>query len=73
MIQDLLRPSINSSSKTASLTRQVELEVEIEKVLKGFSCNLAYRTLSNVRKHGIQELSEQSGTYSRHTIYVGGD
>ena len=53
-----LSSSVYSARKSASLPRKMELEVEIEEMLKRLARDGADRALADIRKHRVQQLAE---------------
>ena len=66
---DALGSPVDCSGETPSLPRQVELEVEVQEVLKCLSCNLADSTLADIGKYRVQKLPKERGTDSRSTVW----
>ena len=66
---DVLGSTVDSTRKSASLPREMEVEVEIEQMLKRLARDRPHRVLADVRKHRVQQLAEQRRTYARRTVY----
>lgn len=56
--QNTLCSTIDGTGETAGLSGEMELEIEVEQVLKGFARDLAYGTLTDVGEHCIQQFAE---------------
>ena len=68
MERDALRSPVDRARQTASLAREMELEVQVEEMLERLACNPPDRLLPNAREDGIQQLREESRAYSRCSI-----
>ena len=56
MERDALRSPVDRARQTASLAREMELEVQVEEMLERFPRDLADRVLSDACKRCVQQL-----------------
>ena len=54
--RDVLRSPVDRARQTASLSREMKLEVQVEEVLKRFPRDLPDRVLSDACKSCVQQL-----------------
>lgn len=64
----ILCSTIDGTGETTGLSGEMELEVEVKQVLKGFARDLAYGTLPDVGEHCIQQFTEYSGSDARGAV-----
>ena len=55
---DALSSTVYSARKSAGLSRKMELEVEIEEMLKRLARDGAHSALADIREHRVQQLAE---------------
>ena len=67
---DILGSAVYGARKSASLPREMELEVEIEQVFKRVARDRANRALADICEHRVQQLAEQRRAVYRSQTYV---
>jgi len=56
---DALGASINRSRQSACLPTQMELQIEVEQMLKCIPRDFSYGALSDIRKYGVKKFTRE--------------
>lgn len=65
----ILCSAIDGTGETTGLSGEMELEVEVEQVLKSLARDLAYGTLTDVGEHCIQQFTEYGCPDARSAVW----